>query len=63
MGNIRLGDAVSNNHISVRGKKLNLRWFDRCILIWSDEDDEEPLPKKCLEAVEEALKIKEKKDE
>jgi hypothetical protein len=51
------GNQLSDNVIIIKGNRLNLRWFDKCILVWSDEDSVFPIPKKLLEIIEEALKI------
>ena len=49
------GNKLTENQIIIRGNKLNLRWFNKCILVWSDKDNKEPLPKKFLEIIENAL--------
>jgi hypothetical protein len=61
--NIELFGKLTENHITIKGNKLNLRWFDRCILIWSDEDNKKPLPKGILEIVEETLKKENEKQD
>lgn len=57
--NIQLGYKLTNKKIIIEGRNLNLRWFDRCILVWSDKSKTGNLPKHFLEIIEKALKIKE----
>ena len=53
--NLELWGRLTNHHITIKGNKLNLRWFDKCLLIWSEEYGREQIPKKALEIVEDAL--------
>jgi len=53
--NIQLSGKITDNHITIKGNKLNLRWFNKCILVWSDENKSGNLPKKFLEIIEEAI--------
>lgn len=53
--NIEIFGILTDNHITIKGNKLNLRWFDDCILVWSDKNNREPLPKKFLEIIEEVI--------
>lgn len=50
------GNRLSENQIIIRGNKLNLRWFESCLLIWSDKDDKNPKAKRILELIEDELK-------
>lgn len=61
--NIELFGKLTDNHITIKGKKLNLRWFDKCILVWSDENNSGNLPKKFLEIIEKAVDILTMKNE
>jgi len=54
--NIELFGKLTDNHITIKGNKLNSRWFDGCILVWSDANKSGNLPKKFLETIEEAIK-------
>ena len=54
--NIELFGKLTDNYITIKGNKLNLRWFDKCILIWSDENKSGNLPKKFLEIIEKEIK-------
>jgi hypothetical protein len=52
------GEEIDIEFVKIKGNNLNLRWFDKCILVWSDNDNKNPTPKALLEIIEEALKIK-----
>ena len=58
---IELFGKLTDSHITIKGNKLNLRWFDKCILVWSEENGKEQLPKKFLEIIEEEIKNVERK--
>ena len=59
--NIELFGKLTDNHITIKGNNLNLRWFDKCILVWSDKNKSGNLPKKFLEIIENAIKEGDKK--
>ena len=59
--NIDFATNVTDNTIIIEGNKLNFSWFNNCILIWSDKDNKNPLPKKILEILKEIAGEKESK--
>ena len=53
--NIELFGKLTDNHITIKGNKLNYRWFDKCILVWSDENTSENFPKKFLKVIQKTI--------
>ncbi len=52
---IYLSDEMKDDtKIVIKGNKLNLRWFDKAILVWSEKNGQ-CLPKKFLEIIEKVL--------
>lgn len=54
--NIELWGKLTDNNIIIKGNKLNLRWFDKCILVWSDKNESGNLPKNFLDIIEKSIK-------